>query len=167
MVGLLFVLFVVVPLVELYVIVSVAHLIGLLPTLVALLAVSFLGAWLVKREGLGVYRRLRSSVNRGEVPATELVDGGLLVAAGAMCVVPGFVTDGLGLLLVVPPVRAFVRNRLIARWGRGRGFAGVGRPYGAGGGFGIVDVEHLGDVTPPRQRPSDPSAPPTELGPGR
>src|SRR6478736_3289570 len=102
MVGLLFVLFVVAPIVELYVLVLVAGAIGWLPALASLLVVSFLGVWLVKREGLAVLRRMQESLNRGEVPTTEMVDGGLLVVAGAMCVVPGFVTDALGLLLLVP-----------------------------------------------------------------
>jgi UPF0716 protein FxsA len=161
MVGLLFLLFVVVPIVELYVLVSVAGVIGLLPALAALLAVSFLGVWLVKREGLSVLRRMQESLNRGEIPAAEMVDGGLLVAAGTMCVVPGFVTDALGLLLIVPPVRTFVRNRLIHRWTRGEGLAGGRNPFVR---TRVVEVEYIGDVTPPTPRPPEP---PTELGSGR
>ncbi len=160
MVGLLFVMFVVVPLVELFVLASVAQLIGLVPALAVLLGVSLLGVWLVKREGLGVLRRMQDTVARGEVPAAELVDGGLLVVAGAMCVVPGFVTDAIGLVLILPPVRAFARHRLIARWTRGQGLPGVGRPFVRAR---VVDVEYVGDVTP-RPRPA---TPPTELGPGR
>jgi UPF0716 protein FxsA len=155
MVGLLFVLFVVVPLVELYVIVSVAQQIGAFPTLALLLTVSVFGAWLVKREGLGVMRRTQSMVQAGDLPAREMVDGALLLAAGTMLVVPGFVTDAFGLLLVVPPVRAFVRNRLIARWERRSG--GLG-PGGLGARGRIVDVEFIGDVTPQGPTPS-PSRP--------
>jgi UPF0716 protein FxsA len=150
MVGLLFVLFVVVPLVELYVIVTVAQQIGAFPTLALLLTVSVFGAWLVKREGLGVMRRTQAMVQAGDLPAREMVDGALLLAAGTMLVVPGFVTDALGLLLVVPPVRAFVRNRLIARWERGSG--GLGPGFGPRG--RIVDVEFIGDVTPRGPTPS-------------
>ena len=161
MVGLLFLLFVVVPLVELYVLVTVAGVIGLLPALALLLAVSFLGVWLVKREGLGVLRRMQGTLGRGEMPADEMVDGGLLVVAGVMCLVPGFVTDVLGLLLIVPPIRTFVRNRLIHRWTRGAGMAGGRGPFFFRA--QAVDVEYIGDVTPRR----GPSGPPTELGPGR
>jgi UPF0716 protein FxsA len=160
MVGLLFLLFVMVPLVELYVLVSVAGVIGLLPALAMLLAVSFLGVWLVKREGVGVLGRMQDTLARGEMPATEMVDGGLLVVAGVMCLVPGFVTDAMGLLLILPPIRAFVRNRLIHRWTNGRGLAGRG---GSFMGARVVDVEYLGDVTPRR----GPSGPQPELGPGR
>ncbi len=160
MVGLLFVLFVVVPLVELYVIITVAHLIGVFPTIAVLLAVTFLGAWLVKREGLGVMRRMQATVARGEVPTAEMVDGGLLLAAGTLCLVPGFVSDAVGLLLLTPPVRAVVRRRLLTRWSSGGSLPGFGGPYVR---TQVINVENVGDVTPPRR----PAGPPTELGPGR
>jgi UPF0716 protein FxsA len=160
MVGLLFLLFVVVPLVEIYVFVVVAGAIGVLPAVAALMACSLLGLWLVKREGLGVLRRMQATVNRGEVPADELVDGALIAFAGAMCIIPGFVTDALGLLLLLPPVRHLVRNLLVRRWvGRGT-LPGSGRFVGAT----VVDVEYVGDVTP--ERPQG-GSPPIELGPGR
>ena len=159
MVALLFVLFVVAPLVELYVFVLVAGVIGFFPALAVLLAVSFFGLWLVKREGLGVLRRTQDTLGRGQMPANEMVDGGLLATAGLLCIVPGFVTAVLGLLLLVPPVRTVVRNRLVKRWSAGRGmFAGGGRFRAA-----VVDVEYVGDVTPRRE----PERPATELGPGR
>jgi UPF0716 protein FxsA len=160
MIGLLFLLFVVVPLVELYALVTVAGVIGLLPALALLLAISFLGVWLVKREGLGVLRRMQDTLGRGELPANEMVDGGLLVVAGVMCLVPGFVTDAMGLVLIVPPVRTFVRNRLIQRWTRGAGVAGGRVPFVRAR---VVDVEYVGDVTPRR----GPSGSPPELGSGR
>jgi UPF0716 protein FxsA len=158
--ALFFLLFVVVPLVEIYVFVQVAGAIGVLPALAALLAVSFLGVWLVKAEGLGVLRRMQSTVNRGDVPTAEVVDGGLLVVAGALCILPGFVTAAAGLLLLLPPLRALVRNRLLLRWG-GNGGIGTGRQRFVGGTF--VDVEYVGEVTRTRNDPN----PPTELGPGR
>jgi UPF0716 family protein affecting phage T7 exclusion len=165
--ALLFVLFVVVPIIEIYVFVVVAGAIGFFPALAALLAVCFFGVWLVKREGVGVLRRMRTTVDRGEVPTREVVDGGLLVVAGTLCIVPGFVTGALGLLLLLPPLRAFVRNRLLVRWGRNGG-PGLARRRVVGG--TIVDVEYVGDVTPsdigstpPRRDPT----PPTELGSGR
>jgi UPF0716 protein FxsA len=161
MVGLVFLLFVVVPIVELYVLVLVAGAIGWLPALAAMLAVSFLGVWLVKREGLGVVRRMQQNLNRGEIPAAEMVDGGLLAVAGALCIVPGFVTAAMGLLLIVPPVRRAVRNRLIRRWSKGSGLPGSRRRFMGGA---IVDVEYVGDVTP---RNPGPTPPPTELGRGR
>lgn len=153
-----FLLFVVVPIVEISVFVLVAGAIGFLPALAAVLALSFLGAWLVKAEGVGVLRRMRGSLNRGEVPTAAVVDGGLLVLAGALCIVPGFVTAAFGLLMLLPPLRRAVRNQLLRRWGGG---VGLGRRRVVGG--TIVDVEYVGDVTAPRQE----TRPSNELGPRR
>jgi UPF0716 protein FxsA len=154
----LFILFVVAPLVELYVLVQMAHLIGLFPALALLVVLSFFGAWLVKREGIAVLRRLRDSLAKSEMPTKSLVDGGLIVIAGAMCIVPGFVSDGIGLLLLVPPVRALVRNRLIARWSVPGGSRLAKRFQTSV----VIDVEYLGDVTPNRNPDGLPIA---ELGP--
>lgn len=159
MFALLFLLFVVAPLVELYVIVQMAHLIGLLPSLGLLVLLSLFGAWLVRREGVAVLRRLRGSLSAGEMPTKPLVDGGLIVVAGALCIVPGFVSACIGLLLLVPPVRALVRNRLIARWSV-PGASRITRRFSGGG---VIDVEYIGDITPDRTRPSRPSG---ELGSG-
>lgn len=105
----LFVVFLVVPVVELAVIIQVGHLIGTWNTIALLLLVSFGGAWLVKREGLGVLRRFRQQMDAGRVPGRELADGVLILFAGALLLTPGFVTDFLGLLLLLPPVRSAVR----------------------------------------------------------
>ena len=161
----LFLLFVVAPLVELYVLVQAAQLIGLFPALAALVLRSFFGAWLVKREGLAVVRRLRDSLSNGEMLTTSLVDGGLIVIAGALCIVPGFVSDSIGLLLLVPPIRAFVRNRLIARWSIPGG-SRLSRRFQSSV---VIDVEYLGDVTPNRSASnrSASNLPIAELEPGR
>ena len=115
-------LFVVMPLAELYVIVQVSHVFGVLTTLLILLLVSVAGAWMVKREGLGVLRRAQARVDDGEVPGREIVDGLLILLAGALLLVPGFITDAIGLLLLLPPVRAgmrvFLTGRLARRAGR-------------------------------------------------
>jgi UPF0716 protein FxsA len=116
---LLFLCFIVLPIVELAVIVQVAGSIGVGETILLLIVVSAVGAWLVKREGLGVLRRIRGSLDRGQVPARDLIDGALLLFAGALLLTPGFVTDVLGLSLCLPPVRAGVRA-VVARRLRGR-----------------------------------------------
>ena len=112
-------LFVVVPFVELYVILQVGHAIGVLNTLVLLLLVSITGAWLVKREGMGVLRRAQLQMQAGRVPGTELIDGALILFAGALLLTPGFVSDIVGVLLLLPPVRfalrGVARRRLASR----------------------------------------------------
>lgn len=106
----LLLLFVVVPLVELYVIIQVGQEIGALWTIVLLLAISVVGAWLAKREGLGVFRRIKAQVDAGKVPGAELVDAFLILLAGALLLTPGFVTDVFGIALLLPPTRALVRR---------------------------------------------------------
>ena len=118
MFAVLLVLFVIVPIVELAVIIQVGHLIGVLPTIVSLLVISFGGAWLVKREGLSVWRRFRHQVDGGHVPGRELADGVMILIAGALLLTPGFVTDLFGILLLLPPVRAVVRAATLRRASR-------------------------------------------------
>lgn len=110
MFGVLLLVFLVVPFVELYVIIQVAHVIGALDTIALLIIVSAVGAWLVKREGLGVWRRAQRQIGRGGVPGNELVDGVLVLFAGALLLTPGFVTDVFGLLFLIPPSRDLIRK---------------------------------------------------------
>ena len=112
------VLFLAVPLAELYVLIQVGQVIGGLETVGLLLLVSVVGAWLAKREGVGVLRRMRAAVNAGRVPGTELVDAFLILLAAALMLTPGFLTDIVAILLLLPPVRAGARRtlrRLLAR----------------------------------------------------
>ncbi len=115
MLPLLIVLFIAVPIIELAVIIQVGQALGVLNTIGLLLLVSFVGAWLVKREGMGVWRRFRRQVDQGVVPARELADGVMIIFAGALLMTPGFVTDLLGLCLLLPPVRAAIRSATLAR----------------------------------------------------
>lgn len=109
-------LFIAVPLVELYVIVETARSIGTLETIGLLIVVSVVGAWMVKAQGLAVLWRIRSRLQEGQIPGRELVDGGLVLLAGALMLTPGFVTDAVGLLLLFPPARMAIRPLLIRRF---------------------------------------------------
>ena len=112
MVLVLAVVFVVIPLLELFVIIQVSHAIGVVATLLALIGVSVVGAWLSKRQGLAMFQRVRRDLAEGRMPGVPVVDGLLVLAATVLLTVPGFVTDAVGLLLLVPPVRAAARNGL-------------------------------------------------------
>jgi UPF0716 protein FxsA len=101
---------IVVGVVEITVMIQVGQWIGFLNTVGLLLVVSLAGVWLVKRQGLGVMARIREQRMAGRLPAAEVFDGALILVAGVLLVIPGFVTDALGLLLLVPPVRAVVRG---------------------------------------------------------
>ena len=118
MVVVLAVVFLVVPILELAVIIQVGQSLGVLPTIGLLLLVSALGAWLVKREGIGVWRRFNNQVRSGIVPTREIADGVMILFAGALLLTPGFLSDLLGLLLLTPPVRAVLRGAAMARVSR-------------------------------------------------
>ena len=115
MVAVLFVVFLVVPFLELFVILQVGHAIGALNTVALLILVSMVGAWLVKREGIAVLRRAQERMAEGTVPGRELVDGVLILLAGALLITPGFLSDVLGVLLLLPPVRAVLRGTVTRR----------------------------------------------------
>jgi UPF0716 protein FxsA len=139
MVPILAIAFIVVPLVELAVIIAVGDLIGLVPTLLLLLVVSAAGAWLSKREGLAAWRRFQLALAEGRVPTVEVADGAMILLAGALLLTPGFLSDVVGILLLLPPTRAMARRlapRLAARRLRRRGrrvvvVDGSARPAGS------------------------------------
>jgi UPF0716 protein FxsA len=106
---LLVLIFVVAPLVELAVFVQAVQWIGLLETLLLLILVSTLGVFVVRHQGLGVLRRVREQLRAGVLPAADLLNGLLIVVAGILLVLPGFVSDVVAILLLLPPTRAFVR----------------------------------------------------------
>jgi len=144
--ALLVVALLVVPVVELYVLIQVGQAIGALPTVALLVVVSVLGAALLRREGARSWRAFRDATAGGRVPAREVADGALVLLAGALLLTPGFATDVVGLLLLVPPVRAVLRRPAYA----GRRLLGAGLADGrpAGGGparSGRVVEGHLAD----------------------
>jgi UPF0716 protein FxsA len=129
MVLLLLLLFIAVPLVELYVIIQVGQAIGALPTIGLLLLDSLLGTWLLRSQGRAVWRRFRVALASGRPPARETIDGALVITGGALMLAPGFITDAFGALLLLPPSRALVR-RGILRNARSRLLAGFATAAG-------------------------------------
>ena len=112
---------------------------------------SFLGAWLVKIQGVGVLRRISRDLSDRRVPAAGIVDGGLLLIAGTLLLIPGFLTDLVGLVLLVPVARAGVRNGLIGRWTRK-----------------YTDDDRMRPAPPrPPTNPGSQGPNPRRLGPGR
>ncbi|HEV2075143.1 MAG TPA: FxsA family protein [Thermoleophilaceae bacterium] len=121
---LLVLLFIVVPLAELAVIIQVGQAIGLPATIAILLVDSVLGGLLLRAQGRTAWRRFNETMRAGRTPHREALDGALVIFGGALLLTPGFLTDVVGLLLLIPPTRAALRRfvaRLIAR----RAFAGL------------------------------------------
>ncbi|MEK6277780.1 MAG: FxsA family protein [Actinomycetota bacterium] len=155
-------LFIVVPIAELYVIIQVGQWIGVLPTLAILVGDALLGSWLLRQQGRAAWLRFNAAIEEQRFPGRETADGVMIVVGGTLLLTPGFITDVAGLLLLIPPTRALIRRGLFrflrrrfrvvegpATWGyermRGRepaggpGARGAGRPY---------DVEGTGHEVP-------------------
>ena len=128
--ALLVVLFIVVPIVELYVIIQVGQLIGVWPTLALLLADALLGSLLLRHQGRGAWRRFNQALAERRFPGREVADGVMIAVGGTLLLTPGFVTDIFGFLLLIPPTRAIAR-RLLRAYAGHRFVVGVG---GVGGG---------------------------------
>jgi UPF0716 protein FxsA len=111
---LLFTVFILVPILEIYVIIQVGQVIGAWWTVLLLVADSIFGTWLIKHEGGRAWRALREALESGRMPATELADGALILVGGTLMLAPGFVTDGFGILLILPFTRPLFRRALTA-----------------------------------------------------
>ncbi len=109
MFGILALLFFAVPLAELAVIMWIGGHLGIVETIAILVGVSIAGAWMAKHQGLFALRAIQSKLQLGEMPGQELTDGLLVLVAAVLLLTPGFITDAVALLLLVPPVRAAVR----------------------------------------------------------
>lgn len=141
MFRILAILFLVVPIVELYVLIQAAEVIGGWNAIGLMVLISAAAAFLVRREGLNLIMRFQRRVQAGELPTKELVDGLLVAMAGALMLTPGFVTDAVGLLCLFPPTRAIIRTFLIVRFGsrvavHGNGFGSAAGGAAGGAGFG-------------------------------
>ena len=150
---LLVLIFILVPLAELYVIIQVGNAIGLIPTLVLLLADALLGSMLLRHQGRAAWMQFNRALAENRLPHKEVFDGILVIMGGALLLTPGFITDIFGLILLIPPTRAIVRgitSRIVRRrmamgatmWTMGRG------------------------QRPPRQAPSGPGPGPAGPPPG-
>jgi UPF0716 protein FxsA len=106
-------LFIVVPIAEIYVIVKVGEAIGVLPTIGLLILDSVLGSVLLRSQGRAAWRRFNAALQAGRPPAREVLDGALIIMGGALLLTPGFLTDILGAVLLLPPTRAGIRRLLV------------------------------------------------------
>ncbi len=113
---LLFVLFVVVPIAELYLLIQIGQAIGVLPTIALLIVDSLLGAALMRSQGRAAWMRFNAALAEGRVPGREVMDGALVIFGGALLLTPGFLSDILGLSLLLPPTRAVIRGVLLKRF---------------------------------------------------
>jgi UPF0716 protein FxsA len=145
-VGRLFLLFTVVPLVELYLLIAIGRMLGPGPTIALVLLTGALGAWFARLEGARVIRRWQEALARQELPKDGVIDGFLIFIGGVMLITPGILTDIAGLSMVVPPTRRVIAGA-VRRWFEGQIATGRVQVYtqgyngGSPGSPGVIDVE--------------------------
>lgn len=112
----LFIVFLAVPTTEIYLLIQIGREIGAGWTVIGCVLTALIGAWLVKVQGIFIYQRAVQNINSGETPALELVEGLFLLIAGALLIIPGFVTDAIGFACLVPALRRTLAQILITRF---------------------------------------------------
>jgi UPF0716 protein FxsA len=136
----LLILFVTIPLAELFLLIEIGGLIGALPTIALCLLTAMLGAALLRQQGLQTLARARTNLDRGALPAVELLEGVALIAGGALLLTPGLVTDVIGFLCLIPLTRRWLVRLALARMAVRVGPAGPGPGNGPGRGDDERDV---------------------------
>ena len=168
MFGLVFLLLIVVPVVEFYVLVQVADGLGWSPSIALLLAVSMIGASLMKWQAAGAFGRIQATMAQGKMPSKELADAALMIFGGALLLTPGFFTDAVGLSMFIPPLRVLARVLLLKRFSGKVSVAGAPSGFMFGTNFGarpgstgragrtFIDVDEVqADRIPTTELPSD------------
>lgn len=166
-VALLALLFFLVPFAEIFVIVEMTRIFGNINTVLLMVLLSSIGAWLVKREGLGAWGKVTRGIRAGRIPTADVVDGFVLLIAGVLMLTPGFITGTIGLVVCIPPVREVV-TALVLDLVRARGserFRLLAEADAAGSNFTRSPFASAPFTAPrPYRRPED-SAPSGPSGP--
>ena len=152
----LFVLFLAIPLIEIALFIQVGGLIGLWPTLLGVILTAVAGSLLVRAQGLDALVRLRQALERGQDPGAALAHGALILAAGMLLITPGFFTDTLGFLFLVPAVRAAILARIAARIRVMAAASGPASPDGNTPDGEVIEAEYT--EIRPGARPAPPSS---------
>lgn len=118
------------PIGDLILLIQIAGWLGIIPTVALILLAASVGSWLLRQQGLETINQVRASIARGELPATKLLEGVVLMLSAALLIAPGFFTDFIAILGLIPPLR-----RRLVKWVLRRGF------------FGVVSSPHSGRAT--------------------
>jgi UPF0716 protein FxsA len=109
----LFLLVLLIPFAEIYLLLQVGGVIGAMPTIVLVVGTALLGAFLLKQQGLETFRRFQENLARGEIPAYEMIEGPIILVGGALLLTPGFLTDIMGFICLIPPLRRAIAQYVI------------------------------------------------------
>lgn len=113
---LLLLIILVVPLAEIYLLLQVGSFIGAVPTVILVIFTAVLGSFLLRQQGFTTFRRFQESLAKGEVPAYEIVEGPLILLGGLLLLTPGFITDIMGIVCLIPPLRKKVAQYVIEHY---------------------------------------------------
>lgn len=159
---LLLILFIGIPAAEIALFIEVGGRIGLGWTLLSIVATAMIGTWLVRQQGLQTLARARAHMDRNQLPVNELIAGVCILVAGALLLTPGFLTDALGFILLIPPLRSALALAAISRMRRSGRFHvhQSGGPPPPGGRGPIIDGEFEEvDIDAPDAGPPNPDSP--------
>ncbi len=106
----LLIIFIILPILELAVLLRLDNAIGLFQTIILIFLTGIIGAWLVRQQGINILFRIKKEINNGNIPAKEMIDGVMLLIAGAVLITPGLITDTFGFLFLIPYTRNFIRK---------------------------------------------------------
>jgi UPF0716 protein FxsA len=108
-----FLLVLLIPFVEIYLLIAVGGVIGALPTIFLVVFTAVLGAWLLRQQGFSTWQRLQASLAKGQIPAYEIIEGPIILVGGALLLTPGFITDIMGFICLIPQFRKKIAKYLI------------------------------------------------------
>ncbi|MDH3743516.1 MAG: FxsA family protein [Acidobacteriota bacterium] len=145
--GRLLLLFILVPIAELVLLIEIGKRVGLTTTLALIVLTGVIGAWLARWQGLGILAKIQSEISEGRLPAGQLIDGALILVAGAVLMTPGILTDALGFFCLIPPGRRVLKNYLSRRFERAVQ-SGTVRMSADRGGFSRPHPPEPRDITP-------------------
>ncbi len=111
----IFLLFLIIPFIEIYLLLKIGAIVGVFPTIFLVVFTAVLGAWLLRQQGLATWQRLQESLAKGTIPAFEMIEGPILLVGGALLLTPGFFTDILGFLCLIPATRKKLAHYIIAK----------------------------------------------------
>lgn len=117
-VQIVFLFFLIIPFVEIYLLLQLGGIVGVIPTVLLVVFTAILGAWLLRRQGFATWQRFQRNLEQGQMPAYEMIEGPILLVGGALLLTPGFFTDALGFACLVPQLRRklaqyIIENKLI------------------------------------------------------
>ncbi|MCK5869184.1 exlusion protein FxsA [Methylococcaceae bacterium HT1] len=114
-VQLVFLVFLIVPFIEIYLLLQIGGIVGVFPTILLVVSTAIIGAGLLRQQGLATWQRFQDNLQKGEIPAYEMVEGPILLVGGALLLTPGFFTDVIGFACLIPPARKKIAQYIIEK----------------------------------------------------